>query len=164
MLKKVLVVLFLTTVVSTIYMRVMNSTRSEGIHVGDGIPYLTFRNSAGAVETVSNDSLKVIVCLFHSECSHCKRQLESFDANIDQMNEVKLILLSDEDDLFMKVKGAYTRLQDTAVVKWGIVDRREFEKIFGKNGTPATYFFSEGGKMISRFRGEVSFARIRELL
>jgi hypothetical protein len=163
MLKKVLAAVFLTTVVSSIYLSIMDSTTPRGIQVGQEVPGFSFRSVAGSADSVSNESSTTIVCLFQSECHHCQRQLKSFESNVDHMLGMKLILLSDEHDLFSKVGGLYPGLQNTDVIRWGIVDRQAFEQIFGVNGTPATYIISEG-KLISKFKGEVEFDKIRDVL
>jgi hypothetical protein len=139
--------------------------RPEILPIGAPMPKIAYRTGS-SVETLQPDSLRMtMVVYFHSDCQHCRYQLQTFNENTDFFQNTRLILLTSEEGFFeMGKMDAWRKLTMANNVTWGVTESEQFVKYFDPKIKPTVYIFNRAGTLFSTMRGEVKLEKILKAL
>lgn len=117
-------------------------------------------------EIISFDSTQATVIVwFHPECELCCYQLDVINRNINRFYDIRLLLLTDEKELFnKKFIMKWPGLLESSSVKFGIIEKSKFVETFGPVLTPSLFFINHRGILKEKLFGEVKFEKIIKMI
>ena len=155
-LKRILIAGYMSLIFVIIGWLFLQARKPEALPIGSLMPNIGF------ITSNSSDSLgwdgihKTIVVIFSPDCDHCKFQLKRFDNNIEELTNVRIFLLTTDEDFFSGNDiHLWPALESSSNVKWGIVKRGEIKQNFGRLALPSIFLFDENGALLYKIKGEV---------
>ena len=126
---------------------------------------LNFEGEMGQEKIYPDSTRTTVIVWFHSECKHCRYQLNVFNTNISRLQAARFLFITGEKDFFKKkFSNAWPDLVQSSHVIFGIIDRAKFVGEFGPVITPSLLFFNHSGILKEKLLGEVKFEKIVKLI
>jgi hypothetical protein len=129
--------------------------KSDPFPLGAPLPTLTFRDGARAYRLSPDTAHPTLVVWFHSQCVHCRQELETLNRSRAQLGRSRIYLLSGEDSLpLARLASSWPALAASPQNTWGLTSTKEFEGAFGTSLTPALFAFDGRGRLVHKVIGE----------
>ena len=159
--KRILSGIFLMLFLSLTGWLIYAALRPEKLPVGSPMPALQYRTEKGLQYLSDDGPGNLILVHFHSQCGHCKYELELLDKNLPALSGTQIVLLTSEKDFFEKAKqAAWPHLATAKNVTWGMADKSAFADMFGSIATPVTFIFDQSDTLRAKIIGEAKLAKI----
>ncbi len=137
----------------------------DPIPVGSVLPPLALRTPRSFVVVTKDSSARQVIMLFHWGCAYCRRQLGLLDQHLDELQGVRLILISTEQmsDLD-SVRGFCPRLVSSSDVIGGILEGAKAHERFGNFTRPLFLFIDREGRVREKRSGVTPVTKIVSVL
>lgn len=116
----------------------------------------------------SKDDLKknkaVIIMVFSPDCEHCQRATKDLQAHAALFKKVQIIMASPLDYTILKKFYDAYNIAAYPNIKMGRDGSYFFGSFFKITFYPSIFVYDKKGNFVQRFEGDVSFAKIAELL
>lgn len=164
--KKPIIILILTAIVAFIgYMvyRISGKLEQKEAFAAftETLKPFTFQTVAGDSVSVSNESKSTVFFFFNTECEHCQAEAALVKREIAQFNEKAVYFLSTEPIDKITAFAATYGLENIENVTFGSISPAT-ATAFGISGFPTTLIYSEEGKLLKKFKGEVKIGAVVE--
>lgn len=140
---------------------IYSALQPEKMPVGALMPEFEYRTEQGT-QTLHPDSTRLtVVVYFNTSCPHCRSLLNSFNCAIDELNNPRLIFITDDDDFFAsKDKQEWPNLTNADNITWGIVSHDVLFNSFAPRFKPVIYIFDRTSKLVSKINGQTKIKKI----
>ncbi|MFT6204511.1 MAG: thiol-disulfide isomerase/thioredoxin [Spirosomataceae bacterium] len=157
--KKTIIILTLTAIVAVIgYMAYKINgklVQKEAVATfTETLKPFTFKAISGDSVSVTNESKSAIFFFFNTECEHCQAEAALVKREIKQFDEKVVYFLSTEPIDKITAFAATYGLENIENVTFGSISPAT-ATAFGISGFPTTLIYSEEGKLLKKFKGEV---------
>ena len=155
-LKRILIIGYMSLIFVIVGWLFFQSRKPETLPIGSPMPKIGFI-TANSSDSLGSDRIhKTIVVLFSPDCDHCKFQLKRFDNDIKELANVRIFLLTTDEDFFSGNDiHSWPALESSSNVEWGIVKKGEIKQNFGRLALPSIFLFDENGVLFYKIKGEV---------
>ena len=159
--KKIIAVSFMVIFIGVVIGIVIQGTKPEILPIGSKLPLITYISLNGYDTLKTDYQYKILVLFFSKECSHCKYELGILNEKLYKLDGTAIYLFT-ADDSYLKSEEIKTNeaLLSNRNVKYGIVNKENFDATFGSLVTPSLYFFSKDGILTEKIKGETKIERI----
>lgn len=117
-------------------------------------------------EIFSQDSSRPTVLIwFHPDCEHCQYQLTTINCNMERLQMVRFLFITDEKTFFSNnYRIKWPDLVQSSKTIFGIIEKSRFIREFGPVITPSLLFFNHDGILKKKLLGEVKIEKIVQLI
>jgi len=154
--KKLALTLFILFFISIIGWLFLEASKPDVLPIGSHIPEIEFKTQTGSVHLQPDYTHNIMVVSFHQQCEHCVYQLSQLNRNITKFQNLKIVLLTFEQHYF-KTNDIYNYnlLAVSENVSWGVIDKSQFKKYFGRLVIPSIFIFDSSGMLYKKIHGEI---------
>ena len=144
---------------------VIQALKPEKLPIGSKMPEVVYQALNEKKILTPNDSTFTFIMYFDQNCKHCRYMLKVLNKFYDKLKNVRLILLT-SDEKFMETRGPrfWANLYPAPNVIWGIIDREQYARQFGRIVTPSLFIFDQTGHLIWKRKGEIRIEKIVEVI
>jgi hypothetical protein len=126
---------------------------------------LTIEGQMGKEKISQDSTCSTIIFWFHPECEHCRYQLDVINNNLDKLQGIRLLFITEDKSFFSKKYSIkWPDLVGSSKVLFGIIEKSRFTNEFGPVITPSLLFFNHQGILKERLIGEVKIQKIVQLI
>lgn len=107
---------------------------------------------------------KMIFFFFNTECDHCQAEAKLIRRELRQLKKTNIYFISTESIETIRAFGKTYDLLVASNVTLGQIDGKEVFEKFGVNTFPMVFIYSEDGKLLKKYTGEVKIEAITKYL
>jgi len=163
--KRVLAVAFVAFFIGTTVFLLVGGKGPGTLRIGTKMPQIDYVTLSGRSTLMPDSSREIIVIYFNKDCNHCQYELSLLDSNVKSLQNVRIYLLTSEEDFFKTVAPSKWKNLDTSKnVTFGVINKEEYKSKYGTTATPSLYFFNREGRLKDMIIGEVKIDRILQIM
>lgn len=133
------------------------------IQVVNDLPTITTNLLNGTRVSLKTLTGKNVIVLFQPECDHCQREAKQIQMNLTSFKGYNLYFISSAPTPELKkFADDYNLIAPNVYV--GTITVEEVLKSYGPIDAPSLYLYSNEGKLIKQFNGEVEISVVLKYL
>lgn len=141
------------------------AANTQAAAASNELPKLTFTTLEGQQLTLNEDYKgKPILVLFQPECEDCQREAKQIADNMEAFEGHFLYFVSSAPKPQIAAFAEHFKLNDYQNVVFAQTTVQEVINNLGPVPAPSVFIFSEEGKLIKTFKGEVGIEKIMSAL
>lgn len=124
------------------------------------LPKMQINLINGPVVQAKEIDEKTIIVLFQPDCSHCHKEAKQIAENLESFKAYKLYFVSSAALSDIERFGNDFELTGKENVRFGSALSESIYNNYGPIEAPSIYIYSEEGKLIKQFNGEVEISEL----
>ena len=109
-------------------------------------------------------SKPLVIVYFNTDCHFCQGEIKNLEQHSKRLQNIDFVFISDQP--FDKISDFIKAYRMSDYTSWKIMrdSLHQFHSIFGTKLYPNTYIYSNKGKLLGHFMGEISAKAIRKVI
>lgn len=124
------------------------------------LPQMQINLINGPVLQAKEIDEKAILVLFQPDCDHCHREAKQIAENLESFKDYKLYFISSAAVSDIEKFGNDFSLIGKENVRFGFTPSENIYNNFGPIEAPSIYIYSDEGKLVKQFNGEVEVSEL----
>jgi peroxiredoxin len=130
------------------------------VSVQNDLPKMVVTKSDGSLVNMKDQTGKIVLILFQTDCDHCQREAAAIEENILAFNQYTLYFVTTSSIKEIETFANDYKLTGHPNVHFGQTTNQSVLDNFGPIEAPSVYIFSSEKKLVKSFNGETEIGQI----